>query len=366
MTDWLKIINKIAPNANSAIAKGLANSMPQVIREAGLTTNLRLAHFLAQVAHESAGFKTTIEYASGTAYNNRKDLGNTRPGDGPKFKGRGLIQVTGRSNYAAMSKALGQDFIEDPTELGAFPWAALSAAVYWKTHDLNRYADRNDIKSVTRIINGGYNGLPDRERYFSLAQNALASNNVSIDPDGIDVHSAQKRLSDLNYPLGRVDGIIGYQTQSAIRDFQATMGAPVTGNLDKPTYDLLMSNAARKRPVSKERETISASDLKEQGSTIITATDDLKKAAATAGTALAGASGVAAQVADVKDKVDNIKDAVKTGHESVDLIGQYWQYAVILVLVILLAYCIYRCWKLAAQVENERVRQARSGENLRI
>lgn len=366
MTNWLQVINKIAPTARPSIAQGLAEAMPKVIRDANLTTNLRLAHFLAQIAHESAGFKTTIEYASGTAYNNRKDLGNTRPGDGPKFKGRGLIQVTGRNNYEAMSKALGEDFIEDPTELGSFPWAALSAAVYWKTNDLNRYADRNDIKKITKAINGGYNGLSDRERYFNLAQSALLNSDISVDPEGIDIRSAQARLSKLNYPLGRIDGIAGYQTQSAVRDFQAAMDEPITGKLDSRTYDLLMSNAAKERPVTEDRKNISAEDLKEQGSTIISATEDLKKAAATAGTALAGASGVAAQVSDVKDKVLNIKGAVETGQEGANMIGQYWQTAVIIVLLIVLAYCIYKCWNLAAKVENERVRQARSGENLRI
>lgn len=366
MTDWVKIINKIAPGAIPSIVRGLADSMPRVIREANLTTNLRLAHFLAQVAHESAGFRTTIEYASGSAYNGRKDLGNSRPGDGPRFKGRGLIQITGRANYAAMGKALDQDFITDPTEMGDFPWAALTAAVYWKTHNLNKYADRNDIKSVTRIINGGYNGLADREHYFNLAQKVLANNPVSVDPDGIDVCAAQKRLAALSYPTGGADGQIGPLTRSAIRDFQDAANLPVTGNLDKTTYDALMSSTAPKRPVSPEREKITAAELKEKGSTIISATESIKANVTTAGAALAGASGVASQINDAANQVQTIKDAAKTSSGWMQTVAQNWQFAVIGILLIVVAVCIWKMWHMANTIENERVEAARKGEFVKI
>lgn len=366
MTDWLKVINGMAPSALPAIAQGLANSMPQVIREANLNSNLRIAHFLAQVAHESAGFKTTIEYASGKAYNGRKDLGNVQPNDGVRFKGRGLIQITGRSNYAAMGKALGQDFISDPTEMAHFPWAALTAAVYWKTHNINRYADRNDIKAVTKIINGGYNGLSDREHYFNLAQKALMTNKVSVDQNGIDVPSAQKRLASLSYPVGGIDGDIGPLTRSAIRDFQDASNLPITGQLDQNTYDLLMSSKAQKRPVSTQRETLTAADLKAKGSGIITATESIKGNVTTASAALAGAAGVAGQINDAAGQIDTIKDAVKTGNENLGLLAQNWQLAVIGILLIVVAFCIYKCWKMANTIESERVRQAKTGENVRI
>lgn len=172
--DWPRIIKRISPVANPAIVGGLADAMPRLTSDYALTNELRLAHFLAQVAHESDGFKTTTEYASGAAYEGRKDLGNTQPGDGRRFRGRGLIQVTGRANAAAVSKALGQDFIANPTLLAAFPWAALTAGWFWSSRNLNALADRDDVKGITRKINGGYNGLQDRMARLAKAKAALA------------------------------------------------------------------------------------------------------------------------------------------------------------------------------------------------
>jgi len=144
-----------------------------------------MLNFLAQVGHESGGLFYTEELASGSAYEGRKDLGNTQKGDGIKFKGRGLIQITGRTNYLAVSKALGTDFISNPTLLGGknittcsnvqLKNAAESAGWFWSTRKLNDLANQIDItknidsgnnlvvfKKITKAINGGYNGLPDR------------------------------------------------------------------------------------------------------------------------------------------------------------------------------------------------------------
>lgn len=175
MRDWASVIRFMAPNAAGWIIAGIVDAMPRVIARAKLTTDLRLAHFLAQLAHESAGFKTTEEYASGSAYEGRRDLGNTQPGDGRRFKGRGLIQVTGRHNARRMSKVLGPDFDANPELLRRFPWAADTAAVFWDDHRLNDYADADNILTVTRRINGGTNGLEDRKLYLGRAKRALAS-----------------------------------------------------------------------------------------------------------------------------------------------------------------------------------------------
>lgn len=174
MRDWNHIIKSIAPHAADWIVLGLVDAIPAVIEHAKLTTNLRLAHFLAQLAHESAGFRTTEEYASGSAYEGRRDLGNVKPGDGRRFKGRGLIQVTGRANARRMSRALGIDFEANPELLRRFPAAALTAAIYWDDHRLNDYADADNILTITRRINGGTNGLDDRKLYLARAKRALA------------------------------------------------------------------------------------------------------------------------------------------------------------------------------------------------
>lgn len=139
---------------------------------AEIDTHLRAAHFLAQLCHESDGFCTTEEYASGAAYEGRRDLGNTEPGDGPRFKGRGPIQITGRANYARFGALIGMgDRLLHEPELAAEPIVGLALAVaYWTDRRLNALADRDDVRAVTRRVNGGLNGLADRIRYLERAK----------------------------------------------------------------------------------------------------------------------------------------------------------------------------------------------------
>ena len=354
MTDWASVIKKIAPNAVPSIIKGLGAAMPQCIEIADLNTPLRQAHFLAQLAHESGGFRTATEYASGKEYEGRKDLGNTQPGDGVRYKGRGLIQVTGRANYAQMGNLLGQDFVSDPKLAATFPWAALTAAEYWKSRNINKAADKDNIRAVTRIINGGYNGLDDREQYLSKAKNALKS--MDQKPQDIDVVAAQKKLAALSYPLGSFDGKIGPLTRSAIRDFQDASGFPVTGNLDKSTYLKLMSENAPQRPVSQERAAITKDDLKNAGSKIIESTESIKNTATTAAGALASAAGVVTQA----------KEAAGNAQTVTDWLPFDWRWVAAFVLFAIVAFCIYRIWACTNSVEEERVNQARRGENVRI
>lgn len=173
MPDYEKILLAVAPHGKAAIRAGFAASMQQCIDYADLTTKARLADFIAQCAHESDGFNAIVEYASGAAYNGRKDLGNIHPGDGPKYKGRGEIEVTGEINYEACGKALGIDCVAHPELLATWPYAALSAAWFWKTHGLNKFADANDFSGETHRINGGLNGLASRQAYRAKAQHAL-------------------------------------------------------------------------------------------------------------------------------------------------------------------------------------------------
>lgn len=139
----------------------------------GVTTTLRMAHFLAQIAHESGQLQYVQEIASGKAYEGRKDLGNTVKGDGVKYKGRGLIQITGKANYKAVSKALGVDFLAHPEKLEEPQFAVASALWYWQSHGCNELADQNDSVEVTRRINGGTNGLNERLKYLGRAKTVL-------------------------------------------------------------------------------------------------------------------------------------------------------------------------------------------------
>ena len=139
-------------------------------------SRLRVAHFLAQIAHESGELRYTRELASGAAYEGRHDLGNTGPGEGIKFKGRGLIQITGRANYLKVSAALygdAQALIETPELLETKEAACLSAGWFWGANHLNPLADGDLLERVTRRINGGTNGLAERAKYLARAKEAL-------------------------------------------------------------------------------------------------------------------------------------------------------------------------------------------------
>lgn len=133
----------------------------------------REAAFIAQIAHESGSLRYVEEIASGDAYEGRKDLGNTQPGDGKKFKGRGLIQITGRSNYKAVSDALKYDFVSKPEDLELPGPACFSAAWFWQKSGLNRLADIEAFEKITKRVNGGLNGYEDRLKHWELAKSVL-------------------------------------------------------------------------------------------------------------------------------------------------------------------------------------------------
>jgi predicted chitinase len=168
-----QLIQIAGSNAPNDRLRQLTPSFNDVLAHCQINTPLRICHFIAQVAHESDCFKAMEEYASGEDYEGRDDLGNTQPGDGVRFKGRGLIQLTGRSNYAEFSKAMNQDFIAQPQLVGQIPFAIWVAGWYWDTRKLNEYADRDDLEGVTYCVNGAYNGLEDRRGYLQKAKSVL-------------------------------------------------------------------------------------------------------------------------------------------------------------------------------------------------
>jgi putative chitinase len=145
----------------------------------GIESPLAKAHFMAQLAHESAGFKHTRELWGPTPaqarYEGRRDLGNTVAGDGFRFRGRGLIQITGRANYREYSRDMyGDDrCVLAPELLEVVPDAALCAGWYWQSRGLNEPAERDDLVAVTKRINGGVNGLADRARWLDKAKAAF-------------------------------------------------------------------------------------------------------------------------------------------------------------------------------------------------
>ena len=138
-----------------------------------INTPLRMAHYLAQIAHESGELRYTKELASGRAYEGRKSLGNTQPGDGVRFKGRGLIQITGRANYSAYANYCGFDVVRCP-ELLERPLGATKSSMWvFQKFGCNDLADQDNLKAIRRKINGGYNGLASCEKYLKRAKEAL-------------------------------------------------------------------------------------------------------------------------------------------------------------------------------------------------
>lgn len=155
------------------------------MREFDIIAPPRVAAFLAQVAHESGQLQYTRELWGPTpaqqGYEGRADLGNTQPGDGKRYMGRGFIQITGRANYAACSVGLYADvetLLAKPEMLEEPGAACLSAAWFWADRGLNLLADVGNFRAITRRINGGYNGWQDRNAYYTRAKAVLGVTDI--------------------------------------------------------------------------------------------------------------------------------------------------------------------------------------------
>jgi putative chitinase len=166
-------LRSIMPNLSEARAQQMLPHLNSAMAEAGINTPRRQAAFLAQLAHESGEFRYMEEIASGAAYEGRTDLGNTQPGDGVRFKGRGPIQLTGRSNYRAAGQALGIDLENNPKRAAEPDVGFRTAAWFWNSRNLNSYADAKNFDAITYRVNGGYNGKASRDAYYARALQVL-------------------------------------------------------------------------------------------------------------------------------------------------------------------------------------------------
>ena len=168
---------QILPNAGRQ-AGVFVPALNTAMNRYGIIGTARAAAFIAQVGHESGQFRWLKELWGPTAqqagYEGRADLGNTVKGDGSKFRGRGLIQITGRANYVACGDALGLGLLSKPELLELPQHAAMSAAWFWSTKGLNTLADQGDFVKITRRINGGVNGMEDRLHLWERAKKVLA------------------------------------------------------------------------------------------------------------------------------------------------------------------------------------------------
>ena len=202
----------------------------------GLLNPHRLSQYLAQLAHESMDFRYDREVWDGKGaqarYDTRTDLGNTpeRDGDGFKYRGRTAIQITGKYNTRVFGEWVrsfdpdAPDFVKDPDAMNTDPWEGLGPIWYWSTRNLNRYADEGNAEMITKLINGGFNGLGDRlENYTEISLRMLGH-------DRKGVSAFQKSA------LLEIDGIAGPKTRAALHEAlvalpaytltQATVAAP--------------------------------------------------------------------------------------------------------------------------------------------
>jgi putative chitinase len=198
MNDLTKILQKAVPSISAANRAKYVPFLVELMPKYNIDTALRQRHFLAQLLHESGEFsvvrenlnysasgllKTFPKYFNGAqaaayarqsekianrVYANRLGNGNENSGDGWKYRGGGLIQTTGKSNYKATGEAIGVDLVKNPELITEPKNAVASACYFWHKNNLNSLADKDDILAVTKRINGGTNGLEDRKKYYSM------------------------------------------------------------------------------------------------------------------------------------------------------------------------------------------------------
>lgn len=239
------------------------DAMEVLLPKYNINTSQRVASFISQCAHESLNFTVLEEnlnyseqallrvfpkyfrdrdpssYArkpeaiANIVYANRMGNRSEKTGDGWAFRGRGVIQLTGANNYTAFSKYIGKSIQDTTKYLGTKQGALESACWFWETNGINEAADTGDVKRVTKIINGGYNGLEDRQKHYNHAMQVLGgiSKPAQSGPTTAEVQAK----------LGlTADGIIGPKTKAAISEFQKNNGLKVTGVADKLTLAKLM------------------------------------------------------------------------------------------------------------------------------
>jgi putative chitinase len=259
-----EMIKAIAPNSKNEIIDPLVIYLNKYMPKYEVNNYLRICHFLAQAAHEAASFRTLEEYASGAAYEGRRDLGNTQRGDGVRYKGRGIFQLTGRANYRDIGKKIGMDLENNP-ELAESPEVSvLTALEYWNSRNLNKWADEDNVERITRLINGGLNGFEDRKKYLARCKQVIPKNisfvlakpaeplpptpiNPLIPPIVVAKRGDNSSyVADLQQMLVRkgwaiaTDGAFGPKTEQAVREFQQKNGLKVTGQIDTDTLNKLM------------------------------------------------------------------------------------------------------------------------------
>ena len=292
MSSVKDVVRRVAPKALPAYVAAIEAYAEAQFETYGVTTPLRRGHFLAQILHESGGLtivRESMRYTAPrimeifgvgkhTARVTQADaaklagdeyalaervyglgnppkaaaLGNLRPGDGFLFRGNGPLQTTGGAAHKDLGRkcGVGTLFFDDPAKIMAPELVLLPALIEWQEGGCNALADKNDIRSITRKINGGYNGLADREAWFNkvwpMLRSAPSAAWEVADIDG-DMRAIQAALNALGYSLAE-DGRFGPSTKAAVADFQRANGLKADGIPGPVTCAALELRLATTRP----------------------------------------------------------------------------------------------------------------------
>ncbi len=224
----------------------------RVMQDFQINTPLRESAFLAQIAHESGQLRFMEEIWGPTQQQRRYEppsdlarrLGNTQPGDGKRYRGRSPIQLTGRANYQRYGGLLGVDLVNNP-DLAATPQISFQvAATFWRTNGLNELADVRDFITITRRINGGLNGLQDRQRYYDIAKGVLG---VGIQPGGVIAGSTRPRTVAQSFAVADSD--------AAAMDAAVLDATPISPNKLPRGWEAIAEDAATIEPITTTRPT---------------------------------------------------------------------------------------------------------------
>lgn len=393
-----ELLKKVAPRARADYVDALVKGA-ETFEKYGITTEMRMAHFLANVLHETGGFTIVRENMNYTAKrigqvwpsrpeakryaNNPQGLANcvyngrmgNRKGtdDGWLFRGGGMMQTTGRDNYERLEKATGLPFASKPETIENAGASLVAAA--WEFQKFLSYADKGE-KGLRAVCNGINRGNPassqepigwaDRQLCFARALNALQVCVVAPDDDvlevgdhGEDVKKLQQRLIDLHYQVGKVDGVFGSRVRAAVLAFQAENDLPLDGKVGPVTAKALAEEPTP-MPLG-DRASEGAAELRAAGSTTIQATDTLKTAATLTGTA--SAAYAAADQTGMLDAVSGLTTDLK---QFQGLAGEIvtistWALSKWYFLLPIAAYIVYRY---AKQIELRKVIKHQLGLDL--
>lgn len=258
---------------------GWVDAMNEVFPKYEINTPNRIAAFIAQCGHESAGWSTFTENLNYSAkaldtifgkyfvrggrdakeyhrqpekianvvYANRMSNGNTSSGDGWRYRGRGPIQLTGKANYTSFSNDMGVDVVNNPDQVSTDKEIALMSAIwFWNKNGLNKYADSGDIKTMTKRINGGYIGLEDRIHHWKEALHMMRPDHDKMTKIPLDIiHKGSRgevvKLMQKALGIG-VDGIFGDRTECVLKEWQRFNGLVVDGVCGPATFNKLLGN----------------------------------------------------------------------------------------------------------------------------